>query len=69
MTWIQSSGGVVGTNLDLVRSWVANSNGSVTLTFSDSTSGDRTIPGVGSDEASAAEAMRRLTDTVNPADY
>lgn len=69
MSWIKDSAGTSAFNLDLVRSWTANTNGSVTLSFSDSSSADRTVAGIGTDEASAAEAMRRLTDVLDPAEY
>jgi hypothetical protein len=67
MFWLQSSGGLVGTNLDQVRQWVANNDGSVTFT---GVSGDTfNVSGIGTDQASAAEAMRRITQAVDPADY
>lgn len=68
MGWIQSSGGVVGTNLAHVYRWTANTNGSVDLELLGLGS-PLNIPGIGTDEASAAEAMRRLTQTVDPADF
>lgn len=65
---MQSSGGAVGTNLDLVYRWVANSDGSVDLSVAGIGSA-LNVPGVGTDAATAAEVMRRLTQTADPADY
>jgi hypothetical protein len=67
MPWLQSSGGLVGTNLDQVRQWVANNDGSVT--FTTVSGGTFDVPGIGTDQASAAEAMRRITQAVDAADY
>jgi hypothetical protein len=68
MRWLVTNSGNGAINLAQVRRWNALSDGSVdVLLVGDSTAVN--VPGVGTDQASATEAMRRITQAVDPADY
>ena len=68
MLWLLYAGGLGGVNLAQVRRWVANTDGSVDV-YPVGDSSPTTVAGVGTDAASAAEAMRRITQALDPADY
>lgn len=67
--WLKNSSGDLAVNLSQALYWVANTDGSVSFYKEPGSSTPVTVAGVGTDAASAAEAMRRITRTVDPADY
>lgn len=64
--WLQNGAGTVAVNLDQAERFVPISDGSVDVYYNGTSVN---VAGIGTDAASAAEAMRRITQAVDPADY
>ena len=68
MRWLATNSGNGAVNLTQVRRWTSLTDGSVDLLLVGD-SNTVNVPGVGTDQASASEAMRRITQPVDPADF